>query len=98
MAALLRDAIHPNLVQTLEGTPALVHGGPFANIAHGCNSVIATKLALKLGEICVTEAGFGSISAPRSSSTSSAATPGSGRTGSCWWRRRGRSSTTAACR
>ena len=59
MAALLRDAIHPNLVQTLEGTPALVHGGPFANIAHGCNSVIATKLALKLGEICVTEAGFG---------------------------------------
>ncbi|MBI3455604.1 MAG: formate--tetrahydrofolate ligase [Candidatus Rokubacteria bacterium] len=59
MAALLRDAIHPNLVQTLEGTPALVHGGPFANIAHGCNSVVATKLALKLGEVCVTEAGFG---------------------------------------
>jgi formate--tetrahydrofolate ligase len=59
MAALLRDAIHPNLVQTLEGTPALVHGGPFANIAHGCNSVIATRLGLKLGEICVTEAGFG---------------------------------------
>ena len=59
MAALLREAIHPNLVQTLEGTPALVHGGPFANIAHGCNSVLATKLALKLGEICVTEAGFG---------------------------------------
>jgi formate--tetrahydrofolate ligase len=59
MAALLRDAVHPNLVQTLEGTPALVHGGPFANIAHGCNSVIATKLALRLGEICVTEAGFG---------------------------------------
>jgi len=59
MAALLRDALHPNLVQTTEGTPALVHGGPFANIAHGCNSVVATKLALKLGEICVTEAGFG---------------------------------------
>src|SRR3972149_2273920 len=59
MAALLRDAIQPNLVQTLEGTPALVHGGPFANIAHGCNSVVATKLALKLGEVCVTEAGFG---------------------------------------
>jgi formate--tetrahydrofolate ligase len=59
MAALLRDAVHPNLVQTLEGTPALVHGGPFANIAHGCNSVVATKLALKLGEVCVTEAGFG---------------------------------------
>ena len=59
MAALLCDAIHPNLVQTFEGTPALVHGGPFANIAHGCNSVVATKLALRLGEICVTEAGFG---------------------------------------
>jgi formate--tetrahydrofolate ligase len=59
MAALLRDAIHPNLVQTLEGTPALVHGGPFANIAHGCNSVVATKLGLKLADICVTEAGFG---------------------------------------
>jgi formate--tetrahydrofolate ligase len=59
MAALLKDAIYPNLVQTLEGSPALVHGGPFANIAHGCNSVLATKLALKLGEICVTEAGFG---------------------------------------
>jgi formate--tetrahydrofolate ligase len=58
MAALLRDAIHPNLVQTMEGTPALVHGGPFANIAHGCNSVVATRMALKLGEICLTEAGF----------------------------------------
>ncbi|HWQ06085.1 MAG TPA: formate--tetrahydrofolate ligase [Feifaniaceae bacterium] len=59
MAALLRDALKPNLVQTLEHTPALVHGGPFANIAHGCNSVTATKLALRLGEYCVTEAGFG---------------------------------------
>ncbi len=59
MAALLRDAIHPNLVQTSEGLPALVHGGPFANIAHGANSVIATKLGLKLGDLCVTEAGFG---------------------------------------
>lgn len=59
MAALLKDALKPNLVQTLEGTPALVHGGPFANIAHGCNSVIATKLALKLGDYAVTEAGFG---------------------------------------
>src|SRR5499433_2028516 len=58
MAALLRDAIHPNLVQTMEGTPALVHGGPFANIAHGCNSVVATRMALKLGDICLTEAGF----------------------------------------
>ncbi len=60
MTALLRDAIKPNLVQTLEGTPALMHGGPFANIAHGCNSVRATKLALALGDYCVTEAGFGS--------------------------------------
>jgi len=59
MAALLRDAFAPNLVQTLEGSPALVHGGPFANIAHGCNSVIATQLGLKLAEIVVTEAGFG---------------------------------------
>ena len=60
MAALLKDAIKPNLVQTLEGTPALMHGGPFANIAHGCNSVRATKLGLKLADYCVTEAGFGS--------------------------------------
>ena len=59
VTALLKDAIKPNLVQTLEGTPAIVHGGPFANIAHGCNSVIATKLALKLGDYAVTEAGFG---------------------------------------
>ncbi|MBR3919339.1 MAG: formate--tetrahydrofolate ligase [Clostridia bacterium] len=59
MAALLKDALKPNLVQTLEGTPALVHGGPFANIAHGCNSVIATKTAMELGEYTVTEAGFG---------------------------------------
>jgi formate--tetrahydrofolate ligase len=59
MAALLKDALKPNLVQTLEHTPALVHGGPFANIAHGCNSVLATRLALKLGDYAVTEAGFG---------------------------------------
>jgi len=59
MAALLKDALKPNLVQTLEGTPALVHGGPFANIAHGCNSIIATKLALKLSDYVITEAGFG---------------------------------------
>ena len=59
MTALLKDALKPNLVQTLEGTPAFVHGGPFANIAHGCNSVIATKTALKMGEYTVTEAGFG---------------------------------------
>ena len=59
MAALLKDALKPNLVQTLEGTPAFVHGGPFANIAHGCNSVIATKMAMKLGDYAITEAGFG---------------------------------------
>ncbi len=59
MTALLKDAIKPNLVQTLEGTPALVHGGPFANIAHGCNSVTATKMAMKLADYAVTEAGFG---------------------------------------
>lgn len=60
MTALLKDALKPNLVQTLEHTPALIHGGPFANIAHGCNSLRATKLAMKLGDYCVTEAGFGS--------------------------------------
>jgi formate--tetrahydrofolate ligase len=59
MAALLKDALKPNLVQTLEGTPAFVHGGPFANIAHGCNSVMATKLAMKFGDYAITEAGFG---------------------------------------
>ena len=60
MAALLKDAVKPNLVQTLEGTPALMHGGPFANIAHGCNSLTATRLGLKLADYCITEAGFGS--------------------------------------
>ena len=59
MAALLKDALKPNLIQTLEHTPALIHGGPFANIAHGCNSVIATKAALKMADYCITEAGFG---------------------------------------
>ncbi len=59
MTALLRDALSPNLVQTLEGTPAIVHGGPFANIAHGCNSVLATRMAMKLGDYAITEAGFG---------------------------------------
>ena len=59
MAALLKDALKPNLVQTLEGTPAFVHGGPFANIAHGCNSIMATRMGLALGDYCVTEAGFG---------------------------------------
>ncbi|EGF34049.1 formate--tetrahydrofolate ligase, partial [Lacticaseibacillus rhamnosus MTCC 5462] len=56
---LLRDALKPNLVQTLEHTPAFIHGGPFANIAHGCNSVLATRTALQLGNIAITEAGFG---------------------------------------
>ena len=60
MATLLKDAFMPNLVQTLEGTPVIMHGGPFANIAHGCNSIRATKLALKLADYCITEAGFGS--------------------------------------
>ena len=59
MAALLKDALDPNLVQTLEHNPAIIHGGPFANIAHGCNSVIATKLSLKLADYVITEAGFG---------------------------------------
>ena len=59
MAALLKDALKPNLVQTLEGTPAFIHGGPFANIAHGCNSIMATRMALKLGDYAITEAGFG---------------------------------------
>ena len=59
MTALLKDALKPNLVQTLEHVPAIVHGGPFANIAHGCNSVTATKMALKLADYAITEAGFG---------------------------------------
>ena len=59
MTALLKDAIKPNLVQTLEHTPAFIHGGPFANIAHGCNSIMATRLALKMGDYAITEAGFG---------------------------------------
>jgi len=59
MTVLLKDALKPNLVQTLEHTPAIIHGGPFANIAHGCNSITATKLALKLGDYVITEAGFG---------------------------------------
>ena len=59
MTALLRDALSPNLVQTLENNPAFIHGGPFANIAHGCNSVLATRMALKMADYVVTEAGFG---------------------------------------
>ena len=76
MAALLKDALKPNLIQTLEHSGALVHGGPFANIAHGCNSIAATRLALKLGDYVVTEAGFGADLARRSSWTSSAARRG----------------------
>ena len=96
MAALLKDAFDPNLVQTLEHTPALIHGGPFANIAHGCNSVIATRLAMKLGDIVVTEAGFGADLGAENSSTSSAAWPASRRRRPWWWPRCARSSTTAA--
>ena len=72
VAALMKDALKPNLVQTLEHTPAFIHGGPFANIAHGCNSVMATKIALKLGDYVVTEAGFGADLGAEKSSTSSA--------------------------
>ena len=80
MTALLKHAIKPNLVQTLENNPALIHGGPFANIAHGCNSILATKLSMWLSEYTVTEAGFGADLGRRSSSTSSAARPASGPT------------------
>lgn len=59
MTLLMKEAIKPNLVQTLENTPAIIHGGPFANIAHGCNSIIATKMAMTLGDVVITEAGFG---------------------------------------
>ena len=72
-AALLKDALKPNLVQTLEGTPAFVHGGPFANIAHGCNSIMATRMAMRFGDVAITEAALAPTWAPRSSSISSAA-------------------------
>ena len=75
MAALLKDALKPNLVQTLEGTPAFIHGGPFANIAHGCNSIIATRMALKLGTTQSRRPASPPTWAQRSSSTSSAARP-----------------------
>ena len=78
MAALLKDAVKPNLVQTLEHVPAIIHGGPFANIAHGCNSVMATRTALRLADFTITEAGFGN------SSTSNAVRPGWLRTPACW--------------
>ena len=73
MTVLLKDALSPNMVQTLENNPVFIHGGPFANIAHGCNSVLATRTALKLADYVVTEAGFGADLAPKNSSTSSAA-------------------------
>ena len=84
MAVLLKDAIKPNLVQTLENTPALMHGGPFANIAHGCNSVRATKLALKLADYTITEAGFGSDLGAEKFWTSSAAMQDSSHRLSLW--------------
>ena len=73
MTVLLKDALMPNLVQTLENNPAFVHGGPFANIAHGCNTVLATKTALKMADYVVTEAGFGADLGAENSSTSNAA-------------------------
>ena len=87
MTALLKDAVNPNLVQTIEGTPAVMHGGPFANIAHGCNSVRATRLALKLADYCITEAGFGSDLGAENSWTSNAAWPGSPPPAWWWWPR-----------
>jgi len=84
MAALLQDAILPNLVQTAEGGPAFVHGGPFGNIAHGCNSIIATRTALACADYVVTEAGFGFDLGRKNSLTSSAASRGSGPRRSCW--------------
>lgn len=87
MTALLRDAIKPNLVQTLEGTPAFVHGGPFANIAHGCNSVIATTAAMRLGDYAVTEAGFGADLGAEKFLISNAARRDSSRM-RWWWSRR----------
>ena len=95
MCALLKDAIKPNLVQTLEGTPAIVHGGPFANIAHGCNSILATYTALSLADWVVTEAGFGADLARKNSSIPSAASRASSRTASSSWRRSRRSNCTA---
>ena len=85
MAALLKDALKPNLVQTLEGTPAFIHGGPFANIAHGCNSVMATRMALKLGTTPSPRPASAPTWARRSSWTSSAAWPASPPTRWCWW-------------
>ena len=79
MTVIMKDAIKPNLVQTLEGQPVMIHAGPFGNIAHANSSIIATRIALKLGEYVVTEGGFGSTSGSRSSATSCAGSAGSGR-------------------
>ena len=85
MTALLKDALDPNLVQTLENNPAIIHGGPFANIAHGCNSVLATKLSLSLADYTITEAGFGADLGAEKFWISSAATPVSLPLPACWW-------------
>jgi formate--tetrahydrofolate ligase len=84
MLALLRDALQPNLVRTLEGTPALVHGGPFANIAHGCSSVIGTRIGLRLADWVITEAGFGPISGEKFFDIK-CRSAGSTRRRWCWW-------------
>jgi formate--tetrahydrofolate ligase len=96
MAALLKDAIKPNLVQTLENNPAIMHGGPFANIAHGCNSVIATQAALKLADYVVTEAGFGADLGAEKFIDIKCRKSGCGPPPRCWWPPCARSSTTAA--
>ena len=97
MAALLKDALAPNLVQTLEHSPAFIHGGPFANIAHGCNSVLATQTALKLGDYVVTEAGFGAdLGAEKFVDIKCRKAGLQARRRWCWWPRCARSSTTAA--
>ena len=96
MTVLLKDALKPNLVQTLENNPAFIHGGPFANIAHGCNSVIATKAALKLADYVVTEAGFGADLGAEKFIDIKCRKSGCGRTSWCWSRRSARSSSTVA--
>ena len=99
MAVLLKDALAPNLVQTLEGTPAFIHGGPFANIAHGCNSVLATTTALKLADYVVTEAGFGADLGRREVHRHQVPQDRpDARCASCWSRPSARSRCTAASR
>ncbi len=98
MLALLSDALKPNLVQTLEGVPALIHGGPFANIAHGCNSVLATRTALHLADWAVTEAGFGCDLGAEKFFDIKCRTAGFDPRRWCWWRRCARSRCTAGGR